>query len=75
MLRSGVLKNPVSKITKAKWTRDVAQEIEHLLCKCEALSSNPSPIKKKKKPAEIKSGKTYYANCPSQIHLKSLLFL
>jgi hypothetical protein len=25
------------------WTRSVAQAIEHLLCKCEGLSSNPSP--------------------------------
>jgi hypothetical protein len=27
----------------------VPQVIEHLLCKCEALSSNPSLTKKKKK--------------------------
>jgi hypothetical protein len=26
----------------------VAQLVERLLCKCKALSSNPSPIKKKK---------------------------
>jgi hypothetical protein len=28
---------------------DVAQAVEHLLCKCEALSSNSSPINKRKK--------------------------
>jgi hypothetical protein len=27
----------------------VAQAVERLLCKCTALSSNPSPTKKKKK--------------------------
>jgi hypothetical protein len=40
---------PSPKITRAKWSGDVAQAIEHLLCKCEALSSNHSPTKKKKK--------------------------
>jgi hypothetical protein len=30
-------------------TRGVAQAVELLLCKCEALSSNPSPTKKKRK--------------------------
>jgi hypothetical protein len=36
---------PIFKITRAQWTGGV----EHLLCKCEALSSNPNTIKKKKK--------------------------
>jgi hypothetical protein len=31
-----VYKTPLSKITKAKWPVDVAQAVEHLLCKCEA---------------------------------------
>jgi hypothetical protein len=31
----------ISKITRAIYTGGVAQGIEHLLCKCEALSSNP----------------------------------
>jgi hypothetical protein len=32
----------------------VAQEVEHLLCKCSTLSSNPTPIKTKpKKPLKI----------------------
>jgi hypothetical protein len=30
-------------------TGGVAQVVEQLLCKCEALISNPSPAKKKKK--------------------------
>jgi hypothetical protein len=38
----------ISKITRAKWTGDVAQAVEHLLCKCEVLSPNPSPIQKQK---------------------------
>jgi hypothetical protein len=43
-----VQETPISKITRAKWTGGMAQAIEHLLCKCEALSSNPSLTKKKK---------------------------
>jgi hypothetical protein len=38
---------PISKITKAKWTRGVAVVVENLLCKHEALSSNFSPPEKK----------------------------
>jgi hypothetical protein len=33
-----VWKTPISKITRAKWTRGVAQMVGLLLCKCEALS-------------------------------------
>jgi hypothetical protein len=36
-----VHETPISKITRAKWTEGVVQV--HLLCKLEALSSNPSP--------------------------------
>jgi hypothetical protein len=32
----------------------VAQVGEHLLCKCEAMNSNPSSTKKKKKRVEVK---------------------
>jgi hypothetical protein len=35
--------DPISKMTRAKWTEGVAQAVEHLLCKDEALSSNPNP--------------------------------
>jgi hypothetical protein len=31
--------DPISKITRAKWTGGVAEVVESLLCKCEALSS------------------------------------
>jgi hypothetical protein len=41
-----VLQTCISKIARTKWTGSVAQE--HLLCKCEAQSSNPSTKKKKK---------------------------
>jgi hypothetical protein len=37
----------ISKITKVKWTGGVIQE--YLLCKHEALNSNPSPTNRKKK--------------------------
>jgi hypothetical protein len=40
---------PISKIARAKWTGGVAQAVEHLLCECEALSSNPSPTKTQNK--------------------------
>jgi hypothetical protein len=44
-----VHETPISKIIQAKWTGGVAEEVEHLLCKCKALNSNPSPTKKKEK--------------------------
>jgi hypothetical protein len=43
-----VHKTPSPKITRAERTGGVAHEVEHLLCKPEALSSNPRLIKKKK---------------------------
>jgi hypothetical protein len=43
------LGDPIPKITRAKWTRGVAQKVKYLLCKHKALSSNLSPTKKKKK--------------------------
>jgi hypothetical protein len=42
------VRDPVSKITRAKWTGGVAQAIQHLLCKCKTPSSNPGPPNKKK---------------------------
>jgi hypothetical protein len=39
---------PSPKIIRAKWTGDVAQAVEYLVCKLEVLSSNPSPMRKKK---------------------------
>jgi hypothetical protein len=41
------LQDPISKITRAKWTGGMPQAVEHLLCKCEALSSNPNPTHRK----------------------------
>jgi hypothetical protein len=40
--------DPMSKITKAKRTRGMAQVVEWLSSKCMALSSNLSAEKKKK---------------------------
>jgi hypothetical protein len=37
--------DPISKITRAKWTGGVAQAVGCLLCKCDTLSSYPSFIK------------------------------
>jgi hypothetical protein len=42
-----VLKTPISKITRAKWTGGVTRAGKHLLGKFKALSSNPSPTKNK----------------------------
>jgi hypothetical protein len=41
------MRAPISKISRAKWTGGIDQVVEFLLWKCEALSSNPSPTKKK----------------------------
>jgi hypothetical protein len=49
----------ISIITRAKWTRGVAQAVKYLLCKLEALSSNPSPSKKERCVKLIKKGKLY----------------
>jgi hypothetical protein len=46
--RQIVHETPISKITRAKRPEGMAQAVECLLCKHEALSSNSSPIKKKK---------------------------
>jgi hypothetical protein len=35
--------DPLSKITREKWTGDLAQAVVWLLCKCEVLSLNSSP--------------------------------
>jgi hypothetical protein len=40
---------PISKITREKWTRGLAQVVEHLVCKCKAQSSNSCPNKTNKK--------------------------
>jgi hypothetical protein len=46
--RANSSQDPISKITRAKWTEGVIQAVKCLLCKHEALSSNPNPTKKKK---------------------------
>jgi hypothetical protein len=38
-----VLETPISKVTRAKWTGGVVQAVEHLLCTCKTLNSNPVP--------------------------------
>jgi vacuolar-type H+-ATPase subunit H len=38
---------------RAKWARGVGQAVEHLICKHEALSSNPSPTKERKEKKTI----------------------
>jgi hypothetical protein len=49
---------PSSKITGAKWTRGMAQAVQHLLYKYKALSSNSSSTKKKKKAQAMKQRET-----------------
>jgi hypothetical protein len=48
-MQANSLQDPISKITRAKWTAGVAQAVEHLLCKCKALSSNHIPPKEGRK--------------------------
>jgi hypothetical protein len=46
--RANSSRDPISKITRIKWIVGMSQVVGHLLCKCETLSSNPSPKKTKK---------------------------
>jgi hypothetical protein len=48
LAQANSLKDPISKITRGKWTGGVVQAAVRLLCKHEVLSSNPSPTLKKK---------------------------
>jgi hypothetical protein len=48
-LRQIVYETPISKIAREKCTGGLVQVVEHLLCQCDALSSNPNPTKKKNK--------------------------
>jgi hypothetical protein len=43
----------IKKVTKAKRAGSVAQVVENLSSKCEALSSNPSAAKRKKEQAPV----------------------
>jgi hypothetical protein len=45
--RELLLETPIFKITRAKSIESVAQAVECLFCKCDALRSNPGTIKKK----------------------------
>jgi hypothetical protein len=45
--QANILQDTSFQITRAKWTGDVVQVTESLLCKHAALSSNPRPIKTK----------------------------
>jgi hypothetical protein len=48
LFKANSLHNPISKITRAKWTGIVSQAAEWLLYKHKALSSNLSPSKTNK---------------------------
>jgi hypothetical protein len=48
MGKTNSLREPISKIMRAKWTGSVAPVVEHLLCKPKALCSNPNPTKREK---------------------------
>jgi hypothetical protein len=45
-----IVHEPISKITRAEWTGDVAQAIEYLFYQWETLSANLSPTNLKKVP-------------------------
>jgi hypothetical protein len=42
-------RDPHAPVTRAKWIGGMTQEVEHQLCKHKALTSNPSPTKKRKR--------------------------
>jgi hypothetical protein len=45
-LKENSSQDPVSKVTRVKWTGGMAQGVQHVFCKHGTLSSNPSPTKK-----------------------------
>jgi hypothetical protein len=49
----GKKQDPISKITRAKRTEGLAQAVEHLTSKYEALSSNNYTAKKKKSERDV----------------------
>jgi hypothetical protein len=53
---------PIFKVARVKWTGRVAQVVECLLCKCKALSSNPTPTTKKKKKLQQSEVVVYTCN-------------
>jgi hypothetical protein len=64
LARANSLQDPISKVLNTKRAEGVAQGVERLPTKCEAVSSNPSTTKKKKK---------YILNIISVHLLKSML--
>jgi hypothetical protein len=58
-LQQIVREDSISRATRAKWTGGVAQVVDHLICKCKALSSNPSLTKKKKEKEKKKETQQY----------------
>jgi hypothetical protein len=61
--RQITLETPISKITRAKWTGSMDQEVECLLCKGKALGSNPSPTKQRKKKKKTLEGLETWFKC------------
>jgi hypothetical protein len=49
----GIKQDLISKITRAKRVKSIAQVVEHLPSKHEAPSSNPSIVKENKDPASL----------------------
>jgi hypothetical protein len=49
--RQIVLETPISKITRAKWTIGVTQDVEHLLCK-HKVPPKKKKERKKRKPTD-----------------------
>jgi hypothetical protein len=47
--------DPTSKITRAKWSGNVAQVVECLWCRHEILSSNPNPTKRDRERESVTS--------------------
>jgi hypothetical protein len=66
------LRDSISKITRRKWAGGVAQAVECLLWKHKALSSNPSPVKKKKKTLD---DKLLQKECLLEKYLTDYLYL
>jgi hypothetical protein len=63
------LQDPISKIATGKWNGGVVHMVYHvtLPCKHKALSSNPNPIKKKKKKQANKANNSYFLSHPATL--------
>jgi hypothetical protein len=67
--------DPISKITRAKWTGGVAQAMEYLLCKCKVPWVKPKCQKKIKKYKWNMLGSKRATRVPSMLSTHCILWV